>query len=165
MPAVISTVIITIALGFVTYLTQKENKNAKDKNRVRMPKAFMAIGAICVAACLAMLIALIVSAPEDAGAVWALFGMGILFALGGFSLITVYLNWRIDIVDNNKIIYRTFFRRVYEFDSSEMWIEKHTENDIIVIAYHNGRKKKFFVEPHAIGVDSFVDLIKDNIPR
>ena len=87
---------------------------------------------------------------------YAFYGM-LVFMLLPLSILIAYINWKIEIV-GDEFIYQTFFRRKYQFKFKEALIKSSSQNIIVVVVI----KKKLYIDPHAIGIDNFINKIRNN---
>ena len=149
-------ILIFSAVGLISFLAIKESKTHPFANVIRLPKVYFWVGIACLVFFLTVLIALIIF-PDDTLDGQITLIIVVVFLIFPISIITAYLNWKIEISDKY-IIYRTFFRKKYEYEFREVWIKKNTPNIIIAVT----RKKKLYIDPHAIGIEKFINKVRNN---
>jgi hypothetical protein len=150
------TLIVFIVMSGLTYLSIKEGKSSYTKGLIKLPKLYFFASAICSICFLGFITAYYLWAESDSDRIEGLCFFTFMFLLT-ITVIVAYYNWQIVIVEN-KFTYRTFFRRSFTYELKQAWIKYESSNLVIVKA----GSKTFFIDPHADGVDRFLNMIYRN---
>ncbi len=144
----ISILLTYVAVGGMFSLMARENKRSKNTDLVYLPKTYFFIAIICSSFLFVMMIfALKHNATET-------FWMLLISIILILWMIICFLNWRIEIMED-EFVYQTVFRRRYTFYWDEVKIKQNTDNFIVISA----AGRRFIVDPHAIGIESFIHKV------
>lgn len=152
-------ILIFATVSFVGFLAGIENKSPKNRDIIRLPKVYLVVGIVCLLFFVGVLVALLISQNSSFEDKITFYGM-LVFMLLPLSILIAYFNWKIEIV-GNEFIYQTFFRKKYRFKLKEAWIKSSSQNIIVVVV----GKKKLYINPHAISIQNFENIIKYNKPH
>ena len=119
---------------------------------IRLPKLYLWVGILC-SLFFAALAVLSWAVPNGTGSWWTTLVFAA-FTLLGLSIVVAYVNWRIELY-GVYFVYRTFFGQQYEHVFSDIIRVSATENTIRVYT----EKKCFYVDLHAVGIQSFLEKI------
>ncbi|MPN08497.1 hypothetical protein SDC9_155779 [bioreactor metagenome] len=149
----ITIALIIVAVNAIMMIANNEKVKYEKGTAIRLPKTFFVIGCIVTVAIIALTIVIKIysSEPND----WWVYLCMFLFSLMGVYLIVYYFNWYIA-VEKDYFIYRTFWRKTYKIPYENV-SELKISGDAIKIKMDN---KKFSIDPHAIGIDEFIEKIK-----
>jgi len=117
----IRTLLILLAVGLISIFAIKENKKYSGSNTIRLPKTYFWVGIVCVVFFFILFILLVTSPEKSIDWINSLIVSSV-FLITSIAIITAYLNWQIEIL-NNKIIYLTFFRKKHEYEFNGMYYD------------------------------------------
>lgn len=149
-------VLIFATINFVSFLVKTEKKDAKNDDSIRLPKVYFVVGIVVLLFISGALVALLITNDNSFEDRITFYGM-LVFMLLPLSIIIAYVNWKIEII-GDEFIYQTFFRKKYLFKLEEAWIKSISHNIIVVVADN----KKLYIDPNAINIQEFTNLIKNN---
>ena len=149
-------VLIFATINFVSFLVKTEKKDAKNDDSIRLPKVYFVVGIVVLLFISGALVALLITNDNSIEDRITFYGM-LVFMLLPLSIIIAYVNWKIEII-GDEFIYQTFFRKKYLFKLEEAWIKSISHNIIVVVADN----KKLYIDPNAINIQEFTNLIKNN---
>lgn len=149
---IISITAIVVIVNVLLMVANNQKAAYEEGSKIRLQKLNFFIGCICSLFFFGLIIFMSISSNETAE-LWVYFILAF-FILMGLSLVAAYLNWFI-VVNEKDFIYRTFWRKTYQINYSDISYIKISENIIII----HGDNKRFFIDPHAVGIETFIQKI------
>lgn len=136
---------VIISVNALLMVVNNQKFDYETETIIRLPKIYFWIGCVCVLLFTGIIILMAIF-PNDTAEWWVYLIMTI-FVLLGLCLITAHLNWSV-VINENDFVYRTFWRKTYQIEYTEITRIKSSENIITVQA----RNKTFFIDPHVAGI-------------